>query len=62
MTNQLIPEDIEHFKMGNLMVMLPSDRGQTLGQTSGFRNEKMAKKQNHDETQSHLSHKTINFR
>ena len=26
------------------MVMLPSDRGQTLGQTSGFRNEKMAKK------------------
>ena len=50
MTNQLIPEDIEHFKMGNLMVMLPSDRGQT----SGFRNEKMAKKQNHDET--------INFR
>ena len=50
MTNQIIPEDIEHFKMGNLMVMLPSDRGQTLGQTSGFRNEKMAKKQNQDET------------
>ena len=57
MTNQLIPEDIEHFKMGNLMVMLPSDRGQPLGQTrqtSGFRNEKMAKKQNHDETKQNF--------
>ena len=37
--------------------MLPSDRGQPLGQTrqtSGFRNEKMAIKQNHDETKQNF--------